>query len=177
MEGRVFCCSSGFYRCIVHWLCQKYVFWREAGDVWCLPLVWDIRTVIWFQCTISALVLLPTPTALCLVFLFCLQAHSCYFFFPQKILQFFSSRERLFCIALVLQLGDDSWWVDCTACRHLTLVFAIIHFYISTYFVCFCSFLFYINIKKMWVCVMISGRPANCLSVAKTLTLWFSWTL
>ena len=33
---------------------------------------------------------------------------------------------RLFCVALVEQLGDDSWSVVCEACCHLALVFAII---------------------------------------------------
>ena len=44
-----------------------------------------------------------------------------FFFSPEK---YFSLRVRLFCMALVEQLGDDSWSVVCTA-----LVFAIMHLY------------------------------------------------
>ena len=36
---------------------------REAGDVWCLPPVWNLRAVILFHFTISSLVLLPSPIA------------------------------------------------------------------------------------------------------------------
>ena len=36
---------------------------------------------------------------------------------------------RLFCMALVEQLGDDSWSVVCAACCHMELVFAIMHLY------------------------------------------------
>ena len=32
-------------------------------------------------------------------------------------------------MALVEQLGDDSWWVVCAACCHMALVFAIMHLY------------------------------------------------
>ena len=37
---------------------------REAGDVWCLPPVWNLRAVIWFHFAISSLVLLPSPVTL-----------------------------------------------------------------------------------------------------------------
>ena len=43
----------------------------------------------------------------CLV-IFLLMVHSSAFFF-QKTLKYFSLRVRLFCLALVKQLGDDSW--------------------------------------------------------------------
>ena len=71
-------------------------------------------------------------------------------------------------MALVEQLGDDSWQVVCAACCHMALVFAIMHIY-NFYFmytscwvvvlwcvcvcpsiggvggkvVCFCPFLFF----------------------------------
>ena len=32
-------------------------------------------------------------------------------------------------MALVEQLGDDSWWVVCADCCHMALVFAIMHLY------------------------------------------------
>ena len=72
---------------------------REAGDVWCLPPVWNLRAVIWFHYAISSLVLLPSPVTLS-VLLF----SACWPFllnFFQKILQYFSLRDRLFCMAPV----------------------------------------------------------------------------
>ena len=38
--------------------------WREAGDVWRLPPVGDLRDVIWFHFTVSFLVFLPSPVTL-----------------------------------------------------------------------------------------------------------------
>ena len=70
---------------------------REAGDVWCLPPVWNLRAVIWFHFAISSLVLLPTPVTLSV-----LSFSACWPFllnFFQKILQYFSLRHRLFCMA------------------------------------------------------------------------------
>ena len=61
--------------------------------------------------------------------------HSPDFFFLQKILKYFSLRVRLFCMALVEQLGDDSWTVVCAVCCHMALVFAILHLY--NIFYCF----------------------------------------
>ena len=61
--------------------------------------------------------------------------------FPQKTLKYFSLRIRLFCMALVEQLGDDSWSVVCAACCHMALVFAIITFF---YFILHLSIPFYI---------------------------------
>ena len=72
---------------------------REAGDVWCLPPVWNLRAVIWFQFAISSLVLLPSPVTLSV-----LSFSACWPFlvnFFQKILQYFSLRDRLFCMAPV----------------------------------------------------------------------------
>ena len=45
--------------------------------------------------------------------------------FFQKIVQHFSLRDGLFGMALVWQLGDDSWLVLCAACCHIVLIFAI----------------------------------------------------
>ena len=47
-------------------------------------------------------------------------------FFPET-LKYFSLRVTLFCMALVEQLGDDSWSVVCAACCHMALVFAIMY--------------------------------------------------
>ena len=72
---------------------------REAGDVWCLPPVWNLRAVIWFHFAISSLVLLPSPVTLSV-----LSFSACWPFFLnffQKILQYFSLRDRLFCMAPV----------------------------------------------------------------------------
>ena len=60
---------------------------------------------------IFSLLVLPSPLALsvfsCLSFFCVLMVHPPGFF--QKILQHFSLRDRLFSMALVKQLGDDSW--------------------------------------------------------------------
>ena len=67
---------------------------REAGDVWCLPPVWNLRAVIWFHFAISFLVLLPSPVTLSV-----LSFSVCWSFllnFLKKILQYFSLRDRLF---------------------------------------------------------------------------------
>ena len=72
---------------------------REAGDVWCLPPVWNLRAAIWFHFAISSLVLLPRPVTLSV-----LSFSACWPFllnFFQKILQYFSLRDRLFCMAPV----------------------------------------------------------------------------
>ena len=72
---------------------------REAGDVWCLPPVWNLRAVIWFHFAISSLALLPSPVTLSV-----LSFSACWSFllnFFQKILQYFSLRDRLFCMAPV----------------------------------------------------------------------------
>ena len=72
---------------------------REAGDVWCLPPVWNLRAAIWFSSAISSLVLLPSPVTLSV-----LSFSACWPFllnFFQKILQYFSLRDRLFCMAPV----------------------------------------------------------------------------
>ena len=58
---------------------------REAGDVWCLPPVWNLRAVIWFHFAISSLVLLSSPVTLSV-----LSFSACWPFllnFFQKILQ------------------------------------------------------------------------------------------
>ena len=44
-------------------------------------------------------------------------------------------------MALVEQLGDDSWWVVCAACCHMALVFAIVHIMLFCFLLClFISF-------------------------------------
>ena len=44
-----------------------------------------------------------------LLLFFLVMVHSPDFFFSSKKLKYFSVRVRLFCMALVEQLGDDSW--------------------------------------------------------------------
>ena len=70
----------------------------------------------------------------------CLESQGChlisfffYFYFFFFLVFFFFFRKlkyvllgvRLFCVALVEQLGDDSWYVVCANCCHMALVFAI----------------------------------------------------
>ena len=46
-------------------------------------------------------------------------------------------------MALVEQLGDDSWSVVCAACCRVALVFAIMHLYVVVFLnIYFCPFLF-----------------------------------
>ena len=71
----------------------------EAGDVWCLPPVWNLRAVIWFHFAISSLVLQPSPVTLSV-----LSFSACWPFLLncfQKILQYFSLGDGLFCMAPV----------------------------------------------------------------------------
>ena len=49
--------------------------------------------------------------------------------FFQKILQYFSLRERLFCMTPVQQLGEVSWSVVLAACCHMALVCAVMRIY------------------------------------------------
>ena len=67
----------------------------------------------------------------------CCSAYRCYSFcliffsacwsillnFSQKIFQYFSLRDTLFCMVSVQQLGEVSWSVVCAACDHMALVF------------------------------------------------------
>ena len=118
------------------WLAHGSCPRREAGDVWCLPPVWNIRAVSWFHFASASLVLLPSPVTLSV-----LSFSACWPFllnFSQKILQYFSLRDRLFCMAPVSQLGEDSWSVVCAACCHMTLVFVVMHLYnILEFFIAF----------------------------------------
>ena len=71
----------------------------------------------------------------CLVLLLFLSCHfsangSFSWLFSKK-LKYFLLKVLLFCMALVEQLGDDSWSVVCAACCHMALVFAIMHLYNS----------------------------------------------
>ena len=52
---------------------------------------------------------LPSPLALPLLSFFLLKVHSPEFVFFFRKLKYFSLKVRLFCMALVEQLGDDSW--------------------------------------------------------------------
>ena len=62
----------------------------------------------------------------CLI-IFCLLALSSKLF-PENS-SIFSLRDRLFCMAPVQQLGEDSRSVVCAACCHMTLIFAVMHLY------------------------------------------------
>ena len=80
-----------------HLLC----IWPPKGGWGCLmsPPVWNVRAVIWFHFAISCLSLLPSPVTLSV-----LSFSACWPFllnFFQKILQYFSLKERLFCMAPV----------------------------------------------------------------------------
>ena len=54
------------------------------------------------------LIFLPSPLALAVLSFFCYWSILLTFFL-QKTLKYFSLRVRLFCYALVEQLGDDRW--------------------------------------------------------------------
>ena len=59
----------------------------------------------------------------------------------RKLTNVFPLRVKPFCMALVEQLGDNSWWVVCAACCHMVLVFTIMHLYNVNKQLC-CPFLF-----------------------------------
>ena len=85
--------------------------------------LWNLRAVICFHFTISALVLLPSPVTLSVLSSFFLlpAGWSLLLNFFQKILQYFSLRDRLFCMAPVQRLGEVSWSVVCAACCHAAI--------------------------------------------------------
>ena len=71
--------------------CFKCCPRREAGDVWCLPRVWNLKAVIWFYFTVSSLVLLSSLTTLSVLSFFCVLVHSSQLF-PENSLMFFVKR-------------------------------------------------------------------------------------
>ena len=79
-----------------------------------MHVVFDDKHVLNLMC-VRACICLPQIKLICIYF--------------QKTLKYFSLRVRLFCMALVEQLGLDSWSVVCAACCHMALVFAIMHLY------------------------------------------------
>ena len=103
--------------------------WWEAGDVWCLPPVWNLRAVIWFHFTIFSLVLLPGPVTLSVLSCFFSACWSILLKSFKKILIYVSLRDRLFCMAPVQQLREVSWSMVSAACCHMALVFPIMHLY------------------------------------------------
>ena len=50
-------------------------------------------------------------------------------------------------MALVQQLGDDSWYVVGAACYHMALVFAVMHYY--DVFLSFFFFFFFFTADKI----------------------------
>ena len=68
-------------------------------SVWCLPPVWNLRAVIWFHFAIASHILLPHPFTLSILSF----SAGCSFLlnFFQKIIQYFSLRDRLFCMTPV----------------------------------------------------------------------------
>ena len=85
--------------------------------------VWNLRAVICFHFTISSIVLLPSPVTLSVLSSFFLlpAGWSLLLNFFQKILQYFSLRDRLFCMAPVQRLREVSWSVVCAACCHAAI--------------------------------------------------------
>ena len=57
--------ALSYHDCVSHygWAFRSSQSQREAGDVWCLCPIRNLRAVIWFHFTTSSLVLLPTPIA------------------------------------------------------------------------------------------------------------------
>ena len=120
---------------------------REAGDVWCLPPVWNLGVVIWFHFAIFSLVLLPSPVTLSV-----LSFSACWPFllnFFQKILQHFLREETGFfllygsCFA-ARRSKLVGGMCSMPACSHMALVFAVI----CLIFYCVCPFLFYAVFKS-----------------------------
>ena len=111
---------------------------RGAGDVWRLPPVWNLRAVIWFNFTISALVLLSSSV------------NSVFFLLPfvsaglsilrtsfHKILQYFLVKRKFCVYGSCLVARRNRWSVVCSARIMLNwYLHNIFNFH------CFCSFLF-----------------------------------
>ena len=53
-------------------------------------------------------------------------------------------------MAVVEQLGDDSWWVVCAACCHTALIFAIMYFYIKKSFLIVSVYSFFKYFSLLW---------------------------
>ena len=73
--------------------------WRKAGDVRCLLPVWNLGAVIRFHFAISSFVLLPSPVTHSVLSFSARWPFLLNFF--HKILQYFSLRDRHFCMAPV----------------------------------------------------------------------------
>ena len=75
----------------------------------------------------------------CLIFLFFLPACPFSWTFSRKFFQYFSLRDRLFCMAPVQQLGEVSWSVVC-AVMHLCFFkfYCFCPFFLNTYFLKSC---------------------------------------
>ena len=85
LSGNIFCVLTVWWCVFILCLCRLPR--REAGDVWCLPPVWNLRAVIWFHFAVSSLVLLPSPVTLSI-----LSFSACWSFlwaFPRKFFSVF----------------------------------------------------------------------------------------
>ena len=118
---------------------------REAGDVWCLPPVWNLRDVIWFHFAISSLVLLLSPVTLSI-----LSFSACWCFLLnsfQKILQYLSSRDGLFFLCVYDScLADRRSKLVGGMCNMLPYGTGFCFYAFILYFIifhCFCPFLFF----------------------------------
>ena len=121
---------------------------KMAGGVWCLPPVWNQTAVSWFHFAIPSLVRFFYLLLLFFLSFFLLfSAHGLFsWLFPQKILQYFSLRNRLLCMAPVQQPGDVSCW----CVQHA----AIWHWYLLLwiYIIYFLMFLFI----PLYICIYIN---------------------
>ena len=107
---------------------------REAGYVWCLPLS-EISGLSFDSTLLSPFLFFCLILLLFLPYLFS-AGWSIHLSSFQKILQYFSLRDRLFCMVPIQQLGE----VSC----HMALVFAFVHLCNTLKKIhCFCPFLFY----------------------------------
>ena len=124
--------------------------WREAEAVWCLNCsCLESHSqgchLIPLSYLLSCFVFLPSPLALSVLSFFLLMVHSD--FSLQKTQIFFI--KSFFCMALVKQLGDDSWQVVymCILLPYGTgicLLIVVLCIYIKKKLHCVCPFLFYI---------------------------------
>ena len=136
-------CPFRFHSFVCLFVCLFLIWYprREAGDVWCLPHVWNLRL------SFDSTLLPPLLFFRLVLWLFLSDLFSAFWpillNFFQKILQYFSLRSRLFCNGSCLAARRRKLVGD--MCRMLPYgtgiwCYAFIYIYI---FYCFCSFPFY----------------------------------
>ena len=126
-------CSHCVVRCFLSFtLCYVSRFFTCHCSVLtlCHTLIFRVSRCFKFH----AVLLVITPYSHCVTRCFqsftlfqVLRCFTCHY--TMLTCQYFSFRDRLFCMVPVQQLGEVSWSMVCAACCHMTLVFAIMHLY------------------------------------------------